>query len=67
MGQHSAAIRAATCEPLAFLGVRIDPARNLEVSGDAAIGAPGRVSVLVVSAREELELAAEARRLLDAT
>ena len=66
VGEHSVNVRAAACERLGFLGVRLDPARNEAVAGDdadvSAAGAPARV--LVVHAREDLEIAREVRRVL---
>ncbi len=62
VGENSAPVRAAAAESLAFLGVEIDPRRNLSASGDASVAAPGaRVASLVVAAREDLEIAAQVR------
>jgi acetate kinase len=66
VGERSAAVRALACEGLEFLGVGLDPERNAGVSADAAIGTPGAAAaVLVVEAREDLEIAAEVRQVLD--
>lgn len=62
VGENSARVRAAAAEPLAFLGVEIDPRRNLSASGDASVAAPGApVASVVIAAREDLEIAIQAR------
>jgi acetate kinase len=49
---------------LGFLGIAVDPARNAGTS-DRRIGtAQGPVEVLVVAARENLQIAHEVRRVL---
>jgi acetate kinase len=66
VGERSAAVRELACEGLGFLGVRLDPDRNAGPSGDAAVGAPdAAAAVLVVEAREDLEIADEVRQVLD--
>ncbi|MFL5841472.1 MAG: acetate/propionate family kinase [Thermoleophilaceae bacterium] len=58
VGEHSAPVRAAAIEGLAFLGLEIDVARNDTVSGELEISSPGaKVRTLVVPAREDLEIA----------
>jgi acetate kinase len=53
------------CEGLGFLGVELDPRRNEETSGDSRIGADAAsVAALVVAAREDIEIAAQVRRVL---
>jgi acetate kinase len=65
VGENASRVRAEACEGLAFLGVRIDPALNSEPSGDAPVSPPGSpIPILVIHAREELEMAEEARRVL---
>ncbi|HZD01921.1 MAG TPA: acetate/propionate family kinase [Actinomycetes bacterium] len=66
VGEHQPPIRQAACEALAFLGVGLDPAANLAAGDeDADLSASGaRVRVLLVEAREDLEIARETRRLL---
>ena len=67
VGENASEIRSAACERLGFLGVQLDGSRNDAAHGDGEIGATdAQVAVLVISAREELELAAEARRVLRA-
>ena len=66
VGEGSATIRERTCERLSFLGIGLDPERNDAVaSDDADVTAPGATArVLVVHAREDLEIAREVRRLI---
>jgi acetate kinase len=65
VGEHSALVRRRAAGRLAYLGVAIDPGRNDAVSGDADITAAGAsVRTLVITAREDLQIAGEARRLL---
>jgi acetate kinase len=65
VGEGSAAIRAGAAAGLGFLGVGLDEARNAAAEGDTDIGASGAaVRTFVITAREDLEIAAEVRRLL---
>jgi acetate kinase len=65
VGERSPPIRALACRGLDFLGIALDPGRNREATGDARISlAHARVAVLVVEAREDLQIAAEVRRVL---
>jgi acetate kinase len=67
VGENSAGVRARACDGLGFLGVRVDAEANAAGGGDRRIGAGGApVAVLVVAAREDLEIAREVRRLLAA-
>lgn len=63
VGEHAAEIRAAACARLGFLGI---PERLREHGGgDAVLSPPGSaVAVAVVTAREDLEMARQARALL---
>jgi acetate kinase len=69
VGERSAPIRSGAADGLAFLGVRLDPARNAGYAGgDAEIGAEGTVvRTLVVEAREDIEIARGVRTCLGAT
>ena len=63
IGEHAAPVRARICEPLAFLGVEVDPARN--AAAEPLISPPGgRVAVRVVKTNEELMMARHADGLL---
>lgn len=65
IGEHSAEIRAAICEGLAFLGVVLDGTANR--SSAPLISAPGgRVQVRVIPTDEESWMASEACRVLAA-
>ena len=65
VGEHSALVRRRAAERLGFLGVAVDPRRNDAVEGDADISAVGAVvRTVVVTAREDLRIAHEARTLL---
>jgi acetate kinase len=66
VGEHSALLRARAADGLRFLGVSLDPERNQSGAADREIGAAGcRVSVFVVAAREDLEIAAQVRSVMD--
>jgi acetate kinase len=65
VGEHLPEVRAAAAAGLSFLGVALDQVRNTAARGDADITAPGaRTTTLVVTAREDAEIAREARALL---
>jgi acetate kinase len=60
IGEHAPDLRWAVSAGLAHLGVRIDGERNLAVDGDGAIGE----GVVVVEAREDLEIERQVRSVL---
>jgi acetate kinase len=65
IGEHQPAVRAEAAAGLTFLGVVIDPARNNVTSADTEITASGAaVRTLVVTAREDVEMARQARGVL---
>jgi acetate kinase len=64
VGEHSPGVRAGAADGLGFLGVAVDPDRNAR--GDEDIGA-GPVRVMVVEAREDLEISRGVRRVLGAS
>ena len=65
IGEHQPAVRAEAAAGLSFLGVAVDPARNNATSADGEITAPGAaVRTLVVTAREDVEIARQARAVL---
>jgi acetate kinase len=65
VGERSARVRALACVGLAHLGVEIDDSLNETAHSDADIAAStSSVAVLVVRAREDLEIARQARVLL---
>ena len=66
IGEHQPAVRAEAAAGLAFLGVGIDPDRNEATTTDAEITAPGAaVRTLVVTAREDVEIARQTRAVLE--
>ncbi|MCU4184455.1 acetate/propionate family kinase [Acidiferrimicrobium sp. IK] len=67
VGEGAGEIRAETCGQLGWLGVALDRRAN-EAAGadDTVISPPGAaVTTVIVHAREELQMASEARHLLD--
>jgi acetate kinase len=65
VGENSATVRELACAGLAFLGVAIDAEANAHADGDCEIAASGSaVRVLVVAAREDLEIARQVRTVL---
>ncbi|WP_245592495.1 acetate/propionate family kinase [Actinomadura rifamycini] len=65
VGEHDPSVRFRLASDLAFLGVAVDPDRNADARGDADVSADGAsVRTLVVTAREDLEIAADVRRVL---
>ena len=67
VGEHAPEVRARAAAGLGFLGVKLDAEANAQATADAEIGAPDApVRVLVVTAREDLEVARQVRVLLSA-
>ena len=65
IGEHQPELRRDLGERLGFLGVALHEPANLAASGDADITADGaRVRTVVVTAREDLSVAAEVLTLL---
>jgi len=65
VGEHATSIRERVAIDLAYLGLVVDPTANAAAEADADIGAPEtRVRTLVVTAREDLEIAREVRATL---
>jgi acetate kinase len=65
VGEHAAAVRERAAAGLGFLGVALDAEANAKASGDAEIGAAGAaVRTLVITAREDLEVARQVRMTL---
>jgi acetate kinase len=68
VGERSAPVRSAACRGLEFLGIELDEERNRAAAPEAQISAPGSpVAVLVVTAREDLQIASEVRSVLKST
>jgi acetate kinase len=65
IGEHQAPVRAEAAAGLGFLGVAVDPGRNAAGVPDCDISAPGApVRTLVIAAREDVEIARQARAVL---
>ncbi len=68
VGEHSAVVRSLAVDGLRFMGIRLDPARNEAAGGsgeDREISGPGAaVRTLVITAREDLQIAREVRAVL---
>jgi acetate kinase len=66
VGENAPAIRSEACAGLQWLGVRIDENTNASLTGaEGDISAPGvAVRILVIHAREDLQIASECRRAL---
>ena len=65
VGEHQPEVRQLVAARLAWLGVEISSSRNRAADPDVEItGEGGRVRVLVITAREDLQIAAEVRALV---
>ncbi len=65
IGEHQPTVRSAAIDGLGFLGLAVDPVRNVSASGDVDMsvdGSPART--LVVTSREDLEIAQQVREAL---
>jgi acetate kinase len=68
VGEHQPTVRAAATTGLAYLGIAIDHPTNHTATGDTNISAPGAgVHTLVLTAREDLEIAHQTRTALTDT
>jgi acetate kinase len=67
VGEHAPLVRSRVADRLAYLGIRLDPERNESASGDADVSAEGaEVRTVVVTAREDLEIARQVTEHLGA-
>jgi acetate kinase len=65
IGEHSPEVRAAACENLDFMGVKVDAERNPLSPVDAAISAlDSKVQVLVIRAQEDWAIAQACVKIL---
>jgi acetate kinase len=65
VGERSPEVRERACAGLDYLGVALDPAANREVTDDGDVSAAGSpVRVMVIAAREDLEIARQVRTVL---
>lgn len=66
IGENGAGVRAAVCEGLDELGIRLDRAANAAARGECSIGAVGsRTQIWVVPTNEELVVARQVKQLLE--
>ena len=67
VGERAPEVRARACRGLRFLGIELDEVANAAAGDeDALIGGDRAVRVLVLAAREDLEMARDARLVLRA-
>ena len=67
VGENGAANRAAICEGLEYMGVKIDPARNAERADEHLISTDdSRVKVFVIATNEELMIARDTKEIAEA-
>jgi acetate kinase len=65
VGERSAQVRAAAVTGIEFIGIAIDPERNSQAHGDCEITPAGAdVRTVVITAREDLEIARQVRALI---
>jgi acetate kinase len=66
IGENAAAVRAKILEPLAFMGVDLDPVRNGSDAKEKAITRDGsRVAAWVVPTNEELSIARKTKTIVE--
>jgi acetate kinase len=66
VGENAPTVRARAAQGLAFLGIELDRERNLTARPDIEISAEGAsVRTIVITAREDLQIAREVRQVLD--
>ncbi len=68
IGEHDERVRANVCENMGYLGVSIDPEKNLMRTDDILdiSGKGSRVKVLIVCTNEELLIARDTKALVEA-
>jgi len=65
VGENAPEVRAGACDGLEFLGLTLDATRNGASVGDGEVGADSSaVRILVIRAREDLEIARQVRAVL---
>ena len=68
IGEYASVIRAAVTARLSYLGLALQPDANDAATADAVISPPdATTNTVVVSAREDLEIARQVHRLLQPT
>ena len=68
IGENGPGTRAAICEKLEFLGIKIDPSKNDNLRGKEMVISTGdsRVKVVVMPTNEELVIAEDTLRIVSA-
>jgi acetate kinase len=65
VGEHASEVRELAAEGLGFLGIAVDRELSRSGRGDRDVSAHGaRVRTLTIAAREDLEMARQARAVL---
>lgn len=65
IGEHASAIRDLVCRRLAWMGIALDPMANEIMEGDRIVSREGSTpAVMVLHAREDLEVARAVRQVL---
>jgi acetate kinase len=64
VGENAPTVRRLVGAELGFLGIRIDESLNASAEPDLDVSARGSIPVLVLRAREDLQIAAEVRSVL---
>lgn len=65
VGENSAEVRAAACEPFGFMGLKLDPEKNQSKPVDQDIAAAdSHVRILVIHTQEDWAIAQECQRLM---
>ena len=66
IGEHQPRVRAEAVEGLGYLGLHLDEGRNTDAPGDAEVTGEGATArTVVVSAREDVEIARQVRQVLN--
>lgn len=67
VGEHASIVREAVCQNLSFLGIELSPDLNQTCGADGYIAAKDSpAQVLIITAREDWQIASECFRLLNA-
>ena len=65
IGEHSAVVRAAVCRSFGYVGLGLDEDRNRATTSDGEVSRAGSaVRVAVITAREDLSILRDVKRLL---
>ena len=68
IGEHSSAVRTATCANLGYLGLKLDDVKNAHLAPDVDISATGSPArILIIRAQEDWAIARHCQRLTGST